>query len=100
MDLRQNDSGVILRLTVTENAVPVDVSASVNTIVFNRPKGDPLVRDAVFTDDGTDGRIEYTLQPGDLSQRGAWSIQARCVFLSGLDVRSAGLRLNVEASRV
>ena len=87
-------------IAVQEFGVPVDISAATCTIIFNRPKGAALVRDGTFTGDGTDGLVEYTLQPGDLNQRGAWSIQARCVYPSGLDVRSAAVQLNVEASAV
>lgn len=99
-DIRQNDSGFIVRLYVQESGNPIDVSTSTNTIVFSRPTGAPLIRAAGFFTNGTDGIIEYLVLPNEINQRGAWRIQAHCVFPGGLDVRSVAVPLNVEASSV
>ena len=98
--IRQNDSGFTVRLTVVESATPVDVSAAACQIVLYRPKGAAIVRPATFTTDGTDGQIEYIVQPGEISTHGAWSAQAHCVFPSGLNVRSERAALDVEAAAV
>jgi hypothetical protein len=99
-DLRQNDSGAILRLTVQEGGVPIDVSAATCTIVLMPPQGQHREKPAAYLTDGTDGIIEYQLLSGDLNQAGAWYMQAHVVFATGQDFRSARVRLNVEASPV
>lgn len=99
-DLRQNDSGCKIRLTVQEAGVPIDVSTATCSIVFIPPKGAYRVKAAAYFTDGTDGIIEYELAAGDLNQAGIWFIQAHCDFASGLNVRSARVQLNVEASPV
>lgn len=97
MNVRRNDVGVVLRLTVKENGIVVDVSsATLLEIILNPPTGSSRRKPATLTADGTDGQIEYQTQPGDLDLVGAWTVQARMQFPSGLRVTSAGVALTVE----
>ena len=97
-DCRQWDALITIRLTINEGGVPRNVSTSTNTIILVPPRGAPLVRPAVFFTTGADGVVQYVVQPGEISLPGSWYVQARCVFPSGLDVRSTRVALNVEPS--
>lgn len=98
-DIRQNDAGCILRLTIQEGGIPVDVSAAVCSVVLIPPIGAARPKPAAFFTNGTDGVIEYELAAGDINLSGVWFIQAHCIF-AALDVRSARVQLNVEPSPV
>jgi hypothetical protein len=74
------------RLTVilTENGAPVDIStATVKTIILQKPNGAVLEKTALFTTTGTDGSIYYITVANDLDQSGVWYIQARVTFGGG-----------------
>jgi hypothetical protein len=97
MIVRENDVGVVLRLTVKEQGAAVDLSAStIVEILLRPPLGAARRKTATFTTDGSDGQIEYQTVAGDLNVVGAWSVQARTQFPTGLDVTSAGVALTVE----
>src|SRR5687767_13948719 len=76
------DFGTALRLTVTEAGEAVDISGvTTKQIKLRAPDGRMLTKTASFTDTGTDGRFQYTLQQGDLDTPGRWRWQG---YLTGL----------------
>ena len=44
--------------------------------VFHKPSG-AMTKTAVFTTDGTDGKLEWTTIAGDLTPWGTYSVQAK-----------------------
>lgn len=75
------DVGTIFRVTVTEkvwNASTlcwddsvVDISSATSMeVLFLMPSGTTRIRPAVFTTDGTDGKLQYTSAEGDISEAG------------------------------
>jgi len=74
--IRLDDNGWTLRLTVEENGAPVDVSGIIlaDAFILIPPKGANKLADAVFTTDGTDGQVEYVVEPGDFDQVGEWRV--------------------------
>lgn len=84
-----NDIGTIFRATIydttsTGSNVIADISdASILKFIFRKPDGTTFERSANFTNDGTDGLIEYTTVNGDLSQAGSWMLQAYVQTTSG-----------------
>lgn len=84
-----NDIGTVFRVTIydttsTGGSTVADVSdTTTRTLYFGRPDGSTFARSAVFTNDGTDGKIEYTTADGDLDVAGTWSIQAYVVNPAG-----------------
>lgn len=84
-----NDIGTVFRVTVydttsTGGSIIADISDAITlTISFRRPDGSTFDRSASFTDDGTDGQIEYATVNGDLNKAGTWGLQAYIVTPSG-----------------
>jgi len=75
-EIHVGDIGTILRVTITDTAA-VDVSgATTKTIFLLKPSGTKLSKAAIFTTDGTDGKIQYTTVSGDLDEPVWWKIQA------------------------
>lgn len=83
-DVRIGDVGVIFRLTVKEDGVVVDIATATVTkeIKFVSPNGTVKTKDATFTTDGTDGKLEYPSIAADLDECGQWRMQAH-VALTG-----------------
>lgn len=99
-DIRQNDAGAVLRLTVQESGTPIDVSTAICSIVLIPPRGAAVEKALAYATDGTDGVVEYELAAGDISMPGVWFFQVHTVFATGQDFRSARVQLNVEPSPV
>tara|TARA_R110000744_G_scaffold143369_2_gene255213 strand:- start:536 stop:865 length:330 start_codon:yes stop_codon:yes gene_type:complete len=84
-----NDIGTVFRVTVYdttstgESEVANISGATTKTLVFGRSDGTTFSKLAVFTTDGTDGKIEYASIDGDLNKAGTWSIQAYVVTSTG-----------------
>ena len=84
-----NDIGTIFRVTVydktsTGGTSVADIStATSKTFYFRTPSGSTISRSAVFTTDGSDGKIEYASVDGDLSAPGNWELQAKIVSPDG-----------------
>lgn len=72
------DVGTVFELTIVENdgATAVDVSsATVKKIYFMDAAGTKKSATAVFTTDGSDGKIRYTSVAGFINSTGMWSMQ-------------------------
>lgn len=77
--LRLGDVGTAIEVTITNarTDTAIDVStATVKQIVLCRPNGTLTYHDADFVTDGTDGKILYQLEDGDLDVVGLWTISA------------------------
>ena len=76
------DVGVaIIIAVVTPDGDPVDVSAAASKkIRLGYPGGVSKDFDAGFDSDGTDGKISYTTQSGDLDEAGEYSLQGIIVL--------------------
>lgn len=76
-EVYKDDVSTVFEITLKEGGVVVDVStASVKQIRFKKADDTTLTKDASFTTDGTDGKIEYTTVANDIDQDGTWEIQA------------------------
>ena len=85
-DVHVNDWGTVFVITIKdETGAVVDVSsASTKKIIFTKPNGEVLVKDAFFTNLGTDGKIQYTTEDGDIDVPGMWKIQGMIETAGGL----------------
>lgn len=69
---------------VDGNGVVVDISsASVLTIIFNRPNGTGFSRTMTFLTNGVDGRGKYLSVEGDIDVEGQWSMEGYVELPSG-----------------
>ena len=76
-DIRQFDFGTTLRITLTKNGAPADVSAAtVKEIAFKKPSGSTVRKTADFTGTGDDGQIEYIYEESFIDEYGPWERQA------------------------
>lgn len=79
-----NDIGTELIVTIKDDGAVVDISgASTMTIVIKKPDGESLTKTASLYTDGTDGKMEYITQSGDIDQAGLYKIQGIVVLDSG-----------------
>jgi len=85
-EIHLGDVGTVLIHTVKDqDEAIVDIStANELKIVFNRPDGTVSVETGALTTDGTDGKMEYTTESGDLSQEGNWTRQGKVTFGSSV----------------
>lgn len=80
--IRVGDIGTVFIVTIIDcdTGLPIDVSAATTkTIKFLMPDLSVLEKPAIFTTDGTNGKIQYAIVDGDLSQPGRWKIQGYVV---------------------
>ena len=52
-------------------------SASIKNIVIKKPSGAYLIVSGSFSTNGTDGKIYYNTQAGDLSEPGIYKVQGQ-----------------------
>ncbi len=91
-----NDIGTVFRVTVfdttsTGSTTVADISsATTKKFTFRRPDGSTFERVAVFTNSGSDGKIEYATVDGDLNGPGTWHLQALVTTPDGTHNTSVG----------
>jgi hypothetical protein len=79
-EIHKDMVGVQFIVTITDNNVVEDISsASVKQLWFKKPNGTLLTKDATYVTDGTDGKIYYTSESGDLNDDGTWELQGYVV---------------------
>lgn len=68
-----------------ETDVAVNLSGATTLYYFLQKPTDPeiLTKSVNFLTDGSDGRVRYVTQVGDLDQPGTWRLQAYIVLPSG-----------------
>ena len=93
---QENDTGSIFRVKVKkqDNAIWDLSAATTIQIKFEKPGGSTLIKTAVLTTDGTDGKMQYVSVSGDLDEVGEWEIQGRIVS-GGQDLRTGLGRFTV-----
>jgi hypothetical protein len=75
-EIRVDDEGTIFEITLTSGGAAVDIStATVLRIKFKKPTGTVVTQTAVFSTDGTDGKLRYTTVAGDLDVPKWWKLQ-------------------------
>lgn len=83
-DLHIGDVGTVLRFTVKEQNVALDISgATVKKLKLKKKDKTTVEFDMEFTTDGTDGQVEYTTQANDIDQKGKWYAQVYLEMPSG-----------------
>lgn len=86
-EIHVNDIGTVFRGTVYEDCdaqTLVDIStASVMVMYFQKPDGSVVTQTAVFSTDGTDGKMQYTTIASDLDQAGSWKMQGKVTLPAG-----------------
>lgn len=76
-EIHVDDLGTQFILTIKDGEDVVDLSTtSVKQILFHKPDGTILTKDATYYTDGTDGKIYYATVDGDLDLVGSWRLQA------------------------
>lgn len=74
----------------------IDVStASAKKILWKTPANVIVSKDASFTTDGTDGKIEYTTTSADFGALGSYAIEAQVVLSTGKILSIEDLRVDV-----
>lgn len=83
--IQQFDVGTTVRLALVDEAgKAADLSTATGLEVwFGPPKGPGRMRAAILSGAATAGKIEYTLEPGDLDQFGRWQVQGKVSFPAG-----------------
>tara|TARA_Y100000296_G_scaffold84177_1_gene116858 strand:- start:5323 stop:5634 length:312 start_codon:yes stop_codon:yes gene_type:complete len=83
-EIHKSDIGTVFKVTIKDSASAVDIStATTKQIIFKKPGGGKLTKDAPFFTDGSDGIITYTTVSGDLSEEGMWKLQGYIVLSGG-----------------
>jgi hypothetical protein len=85
-------------LTITDpcTEVVIDVSlVSVKQIKFSDGTN-TVTKTASFTTDGTDGKIQATLDAADITVAGDWSYQGLVTMAGGTEFATSAVRLKVE----
>lgn len=83
-EVHVNDIGTLFKLTLTDDSVAVDISgATTKQIKLKKPDGTVLTKTAIFTTDGTDGKMFYQTIADDIDVTGEWQIQGYVVLATG-----------------
>jgi hypothetical protein len=102
------DIGLELIITITTcdcdgNTIPLDISTeTLKKICLKKPDTTVVEFDAEFTlptcgaGDGSDGKLSYITQAGDLDAAGVWCIAGRVTLASGQDFRTSFQTFKVE----
>lgn len=84
-DIHVNDVGTAMELDVLDqNNAVVNISSAGLQMSFLRPDGSTFTKNATFVTDGTDGKMHYVTQAGDLNIPGNWKMQGILTFPGGL----------------
>ena len=95
-ELHVGDIGTIVRATISDTGSDgtksvLNVSGALTKeLIFRKPDGSKLTKTAIYTTNGTDGKIQYVTQSGDLDTAGSWNLQAYIVTPSGTWYSSIG----------
>lgn len=102
------DIGVELIVSISTcdcegNTIPLDISTeTLKKICLKKPDVSVVEFDAEFTlppcgaGDGSDGKISYITQAGDLDAAGTWCIAGRVTLAGGQDLRTSFQNFKVD----
>jgi hypothetical protein len=77
-EIHANDYGYLMKLTIVQNGVAVDISSyTTRKYLLTDPGGTVAEKTVAFDDDGLDGVLTYTVQAADIDEGGSWKVQAR-----------------------
>lgn len=84
--IRNEDAGVQIIVTLyNPDGEIVDVSSSsAIAFKFEKPDGSILETTGSLYSDGTDGKVDYTTQTGDIDQVGIWKYQVYVTLGGGI----------------
>lgn len=84
--IRVGDEGTIFEATVKDEAGnPVNISAQTNLeMLFRDPDGVDVVKSAVFSTDGLDGKLRYVAEAGFINKEGTWERQVKLTLPTGI----------------
>jgi len=83
-EVHQWDTGTVFQVTLSDASSAVDLSsANSMDLIFKKPDLTTLTKEASFVNSGTDGKIKYSTQSGDLSVTGVWTLQAHVTLPTG-----------------
>src|SRR5262245_28903947 len=75
-DMHVGDVGTVIEVTLYEDDDLIDLSgATVKQLRLQKPDGTVDTKTALFSTDGTDGKVRYVMQADDLDQAGDWRLQ-------------------------
>lgn len=77
-EIHVGDIGTVFEVTLYEDCetlLPGVDTSTVRKLYFKKPDGSVIERDAVFTTDGADSKIQYVTVADDLDQDGNWELQ-------------------------
>ena len=83
-EIHRSDIGTVFKVTIQDSTSAVNVStATTKQMVFQKPGGSKLTKDAAFFTNGSDGIITYTTVSGDLDEEGMWKLQGYIILSGG-----------------
>lgn len=84
-EIHIGDIGTVFRCSVCDNTSTIINLSSYTSLylIFQKPDGSTITKDASLYTDGTDGIITYTTVAGDLDLAGIWRMQAYIILSSG-----------------
>ena len=95
--IHAGDYGFTGKLRIVQDNAVQDISSYTTLqFVLRDPSGTETTKTAEFTDDGTDGILQYTFADGDIDTAGIWRVQAR-IAKSGSELTSDDIRFLVTA---
>lgn len=98
MSLHQNDNGVTILLTLTENGAIVNISsASFKRIEIRKPSGTVVTLTGSFFTDGTDGKLYCVTTTDTLDEVGAYRA-AMSLTIGSWSGRSSSLVFQVDTT--
>jgi hypothetical protein len=83
-EIHRGDIGTVFKVTIKDSSVVVDISSSTTKqLIFKKPSGEKLEKNASYFTNGSDGIITYTTVDGDLDEEGMWKLQGKIVLSGG-----------------
>ena len=97
------DWGTELRLTLKDGSDVVSlVGATYQRVRISDPDENVIIRDLVIRNPpGTDGKVKYVFQDGELDVEGQWEYQAKVLYSGGFwqsDILNFTVYVNLEGS--
>lgn len=77
-EIHLNDIGVQFLVTLKDGDDVIDISsATTKQILLLKPSLELLTKSATLYTDGTDGKLYYISESGDLNELGTWKLQCK-----------------------
>lgn len=94
-----DDFGWIIKLRLMENGAPKPLQTfTTKQFVFLKSDATELTVTASFVTDGSDGLLQYTVQPGDVNKPGTWRVRAR-IAKTGVELTSEPVQFTVRSRK-